>query len=313
MTTEATPEIFALQPKFVERVWGRRDLTPWYEHQSSAPVGEAWLTGDDCVVTGGTHAGRTLAQMVAEFGGTLVAPEGTPGAGRFPLLVKMLFPAEKLSVQVHPDDAQAAVAGGETRAKTECWYVLEAEPGATVALGLRDGATAEDLAAAMGNASFEALLHQEPVAVGDMVYVEAGTVHAIGPGLTLLEVQQNSDTTYRLWDYGRPRELHLEQGMAVTKLRTAAGKVAAKDAPGGTQLIAVPHFAVERYEAAGKPLAFTAGAVAECLVGLGGEATVVCAGVSVRLLRGEAVVIPAASGDYSVAGEATFVRCTVPA
>src|SRR5271167_70471 len=137
MTTNVAP--FRLKPWFSERVWGKRDLTPWYaETHTTELVGEAWLTGPQCVVETGTLAGRTLASIVPELD------------GEFPLLVKLLFPAEKLSVQVHPDDAQAR-ALGETRGKTECWYVLEAEPGASVALGLKPGVDAAAVKAAVAD------------------------------------------------------------------------------------------------------------------------------------------------------------------
>src|ERR1700730_5889289 len=130
---------FRLEPWFSERVWGKRDLRPWeVDPGTTELVGEAWLTGPQCEVETGELAGRTFASVAAELG------------GEFPLLVKLLFPNEKLSVQVHPDDAQAQ-AFGEVRGKTECWYVLEAEPGAAVALGLKDGAGKEQVAAAIAD------------------------------------------------------------------------------------------------------------------------------------------------------------------
>src|SRR5271170_3251194 len=211
MTIRVAP--FGLKAWFSERVWGKSDLKPWFEETGTRElVGEAWLTGPQCVVETGPFAGETLASVGEKLG------------GEFPLLVKILFPADKLSVQVHPDDAQAQ-AMGQARGKTECWYVLEAEPGAAVALGLRAGVTAEAVRTAVADASLEELLAWVPVAVGDMIFVDAGTVHAIGPGMVLLETQQTCDTTFRLYDYGRPRELHLEKGLQVMKARTAAGKV----------------------------------------------------------------------------------------
>src|SRR6202020_405397 len=141
MTTSVAP--FRLKPWFSERVWGKRDLRPWYTDTGTAElVGEAWLTGPLCVVETGPFAGRTLTSIAAELG------------GEFPLLVKLLFPAEKLSVQVHPDDAQAK-ALGETRGKTECWYVLEAEPGAAVARGLNAGVDAAAVEAAVADGTME--------------------------------------------------------------------------------------------------------------------------------------------------------------
>ena len=298
MTTRIAP--FRLKPWFSERVWGKRDLRPWYSDTGTTElVGEAWLTGPQCVVETGEFAGRTLAAIESETG------------GEFPLLVKLLFPNEKLSVQVHPDDAQAQ-AVGEARGKTECWYVLEAEPGATVALGLKKGVTVADVAASVADGTMESLIEQVPVSVGDMLFVDAGTVHAIGPGVVLLETQQTSDVTYRLYDYGRPRELHLEKGLAVIKTETAAGKVAPRVMDGFTRLIEQKYFVVDRFDvAAGEVKVAMNGA--GCLVGLSGRGVVKTADVEVEILPGKAVVVPVASGDVTVSGAGlSFVRCVAP-
>jgi mannose-6-phosphate isomerase len=131
-------------------------------------------------------------------------------------LVKYIFTSEKLSVQVHPNDDEARERGLQ-RGKNECWYILDAEEGASLGLGLRSSVSADDLRAAARDGSIEQLMDWRPVKAGEFYYVPAGTIHAIGAGITLLEVQQNSDVTYRLYDYGRPRELHLEDGVAVAK------------------------------------------------------------------------------------------------
>src|ERR1019366_7099775 len=212
---ESKVGLFRLAPWFSARPWGRTDLRPWYGSTGTTErVGKAWLTGPQSVVETGPMAGRTLAAVVAEAGERLL---GKDGGVEFPLLVKLLFPDDKLSVQVHPDDAQAQ-AMGQPRGKTECWYVLEAAPGATIALGLRPGATPEAVRAGIANGTMEEWMQWVPVEVGDMVFVDAGTVHAIGPGVVLLETQQTSDTTFRMYDYGRPRELHVEDGLRVMKL-----------------------------------------------------------------------------------------------
>jgi len=291
---------FRLKPWFSERVWGKRDLRPWYpDTGTTEPVGEAWLTGPQCVVETGPFAGRTLESVAMELG------------GEFPLLVKLLFPAEKLSVQVHPDDAQAQ-ALGETRGKTECWYVLEAEPGATVALGLKKGVAVADVAASVADGTMESLIEQVPVSVGDMLFVDAGTVHAIGPGVVLLETQQTSDVTYRLYDYGRPRELHLEKGIAVIKTETAAGKVAPRVMDGFTRLIEQQYFVVDRFDVtAGDVKVAMSGA--GCLVGLRGQGVVKTADAEVEILPGKAVVVPIPDGDLTVSGVGlAFVRCVAP-
>jgi mannose-6-phosphate isomerase len=166
------------------KVWGRRDLLPPFGDvpQDEEPVGEIWFED--------------------------------PHAGDLDLLVKYLFTSERLSIQVHPDDA-AARAAGQQRGKDEAWLILEADPGATIGLGLREPVSPEALRTAALDGSIEDLIDWRPVRAGEMIYSPAGTIHAIGPGLKLIEVQQNVDLTYRLYDYGRPRELHLEQAIAV--------------------------------------------------------------------------------------------------
>ncbi len=299
MTTSAAP--FRLKPWFSERVWGKKDLRPWYvDTGTTEPVGEAWLTGPQCVVETGIFAGRTLAAIATDIG------------GEFPLLVKLLFPAEKLSVQVHPDDGQAK-ALGETRGKTECWYALEAEPGAAVALGLKDGVDASAVKAAISDGTMESLLQWVPVSAGDMLFVDAGTVHAIGPGVVLLETQQTSDVTYRLYDYGRPRELHLEKGLQVMKSKTAAGKVPPKKIDGFTRLIEQRYFVVDRFDVGSKSEVIVSFDGPGCLVGLSGAGMVRCGGDNVELKAAQAVVVPAGSGPMTVSGEGlSFVRCVAP-
>jgi mannose-6-phosphate isomerase len=228
--------------------------------------------------------------------------------------VKLLFPNEKLSVQVHPDDAQAQAAG-EARGKTECWYVLEAEPGASVMLGLKPGVDAEMLAASVADNTMESLVEKVPVSVGDMLFVDAGTVHAIGPGVVLLETQQTSDVTYRLYDYGRPRELHLEQGLKVIRQETQAGKVAPKPMDGFTRLIEQKYFVVDRFELGEMEERSVAMDGPGCLVGIKGSAPVIFPDGEVVLEPGKAVVIPEGVGQVIVeAGQdVTFVRCVAPA
>ncbi len=279
----------------VERVWGSHDLKPWYPVESETAIGEAWLSGDACVIETGPLAGKTLHEALG---------------GRFPLLVKILFPQDKLSVQVHPDDANAARLGGGTEAKTECWYILQAAPGSVVALGLKLGTDVSSVKSAIENGTLEQLVESVPVSAGDMVYVSAGTIHAIWPGVVILEIQQNSDTTYRLYDYGRPRELHLEKGLEVLKPATDAGKVAAKAVAGAVELISVPHFTVLKYELKSEVREFAAKG-AECLIALKGDGVVECVGEDVALKAGEAVVVPRGVARYSVQGTVELVRCFV--
>jgi len=293
-----------LKPEFRERIWGARDLAPIYgEAPGMAPIGEVWLTGDDCQVVNGPLAGTTLAELCRRFGRDLVG-ETAPEPGRFPLLVKFLFPRQKLSVQVHPDD-DAARRLGQPCGKTECWYVLRADPGARVGLGLKPGATREQFAQAIREVRAEQLLNWIDIHPGELIYVDSGTVHAIGPGSVLVETQQNSDTTFRLYDYGRPRELHVEQGLQALKERTRAGKVEAGAVDENlVPLIMSPCFMVTKTRldkqtmcGAGSNRGFRKAAV---LVGLEGCGVVRHGREAVTLGRGDAVVIPAAVDDYSV-------------
>ena len=292
--------------------WGARDLSPIYPgHRCEKPVGEVWLTGDDNRISNGPLAGRTLGELCREYGRALVG-DSARATERFPLLIKFLFPREKLSVQVHPDD-EAARRAGQPCGKNECWYVLAADPGAQVALGLKPGVTREQLARAIQEVRAEELLNWVEIHAGEMIYVDAGTVHTIGPGSILVETQQNSDTTYRLYDYGRPREIHIEQGLAATKERTRAGKV--KRNEGATTLLASPSFLVEKFalnemrcfEAAHSPQIFLA------LDGAGAAESQ--GGAAVSFARGDALVVPAAVAQVGIRPhqDLEMLRITLPA
>jgi len=175
-----------LEPRRVERVWGRADLPDWApgEADGDTPIGEIWFEEPD-------------------------------GADRA-LLIKLLFTADRLSIQVHPDDV-AAQAIGHKRGKDEAWLVLDAEPGAVIGLGLTREVNKAELREAALSGAIEQLIDWRPVRTGDVFFSPAGTIHAIGAGLTIMEIQQNLNLTYRLYDYGRPRELHLEKAVAAAR------------------------------------------------------------------------------------------------
>jgi len=241
---------FRIAPRFVGRVWGYQDLRPWYDKVSDGgePIGEVWLTGDECLVATGSHAGTKLGDLFVAAPQTLLGPEAL--SPQSPLLIKMLFAKGKLSVQVHPDD-QLAQKYGQPRGKTECWLALAAEPGAQVACGLKPGVTLEQIKEEIHAGTLEESLNVLSVAAGDMIFVDAGTVHAIWPGSILLETQQNCDLTYRMYDYGRPRELHIEKSLEATRLVTGAGKIAPTVRAGRTTLLDAAYFAIERIPVAG--------------------------------------------------------------
>jgi mannose-6-phosphate isomerase len=316
---------FLMRPAFDPRPWGTHDLSPIYpNHQFAEKIGEAWLTGDDCKIANGPLTGQTLAQVSEKYKRELVG-DAARDARRFPLLLKFLFPHEHLSVQVHPDDEQARRVD-QPWGKTECWYVAHAKPGAQIALGLKSGVSVAHLEQAIREKRAEELLNWLNVYAGDMIYVAGGTVHTLGPGSVIIETQQQSDTTYRLYDYGRPRELHLKEGLAAVKPLAASGKVV-RAAPaqirGGdnrhASLVEAPYFVVDMFETK-SPLELSARdesgkSSAQILVGVEGCGIVEVEGSeAVTLIKGDAVVIPASIEKFSVRPQwaLEFLRAHVP-
>jgi mannose-6-phosphate isomerase len=293
---------FRLAPYFRTRIWGFHDLAPWYDYKTDGePIGEVWLTGEQCEAATGAFAGQSLQAITAAHGKDLLG--NAFGDGEFPLLIKLLFPKEKLSVQVHPDDAMAQKYG-EPRGKTECWYALDAEPGAQVALGIRQGVTADQIRTAIEAATLEDLLEMVAVQKNDMLFVDAGTVHAMGPGVVILETQQTSDLTYRMYDYGRPRELHLEKSLEAMRLKTPAGKVPPRKENGHTVLIDEKYFEIERWtfkagDDAGGLVASTGGLqiffVADGAVRVSGDG-----GEAFTVGRCELAVVPASTSGIKI-------------
>jgi mannose-6-phosphate isomerase len=312
-------------PGFDPRPWGTLDLSPIYPNrQFEEKIGEAWLTGDDCKVANGPLAGQTLTQVSGKYQRELVG-DAARDAKRFPLLLKFLFPHEKLSVQVHPDDEQARRVG-QPWGKTECWYVAHAKAGAQIALGLKPGVSVAQLEQAIHEKRAEEVLNWLNVFTGDMIYVCGGTVHTLGPGSVIVETQQQSDTTYRLYDYGRPRELHLKEGLAAVRLNGASGKVlrpAPAQVAGSSNrrapLVAAPYFVVDMFEMKDaqelNTRDETGKSSAQILVAVEGCGVVEAAGAeSVTFAKGDAVVVPASVEKFTVRPQWTleFLIARVP-
>jgi mannose-6-phosphate isomerase len=289
------PEPFRIEPIFTPRIWGARSPVPLFPEKTNLqePIGEAWLTGVDCKVATGPFAGKTLGEAWREMPAEWRGARFTEPCD-FPILVKFIFPNDKLSIQVHPDDAYAAAheqaAGG--RGKTEMWYVVSAEPGAYVFIGTKPGVSKQQFRDAIAKNTVETLLEKYPVFNGDTFFVPAGTPHTIGPGMVLCEVQEYSDLTYRVYDYGRmdakgkPRELHVEKALDVMKFgKTAGGKIPPlslytayrrhskiKVARNVTLLSACRYFSVERWELyEGNPISYGKGLAFDILVVLSGD------------------------------------------
>ena len=284
-----------LAPSFREKIWGSANLQPLFSaadglhetelpgasgnaHRSGRLIGEIWYTFEENTVGNGLLAGVTLGELMAREGARLMgsafqptrlrrrsADDGLTSPGfpasaslsqtYFPLLVKFLFTSDKLSVQVHPDDAYAMGHEGGP-GKTEMWYVFRADPGAAVALGLTEALTREQLSKAALSGEIERFLNWVEVAEGDAIFCPPGTLHSIGPGLALCEVQQNSDLTYRFYDFGRlgddgkPRPLHIERALDVTRLEDHPGPERPEpltlEGFEGEQLVTCDYFTVER-------------------------------------------------------------------
>jgi mannose-6-phosphate isomerase len=305
---------FLLIPIFDERPWGVRDLRPIYTKIVKEPIGESWLTWGDSKIANGPFAGRTLGEIALQYKRELVGSRAVY-EDRFPLLIKFLFPAEKLSVQVHPDDAGAQRVG-QPYGKTECWYVLDAKPGAQVALGLKPRVTVEEFEVSIHENRAEALLNWIDVHPGEMLYVAAGTVHTIGGGMVLVETQQTSDITYRLYDYGRPRELHINDGIAAIKLDTHAVQVVRNNGDDPSVLVRSPFFVVEKLKLSELLQVSFSAESPHIIVAIDGAAMIESLGMEpVSFAKGEAVVIPACVPHYSVRPqwEAELMRMSLPA
>ncbi len=221
MTNKSTVYPLMFHPTFKDYVWGGRNLETILERSIPAgTIAESWeIAGHpngSSIVKSGELSGLTLPQVQEQLGEELVGSRNrfALNHARFPLLIKLLDANRWLSVQVHPDDEYGLANEGDF-GKTEMWVVLHAEPGAEIIYGFKQGVTKEKFAKSIADETVEEWLHRVPVTAGDVVFVPAGAIHALGPGVIVAEVQQNSDTTYRIYDWGRPRPIHVEQALDV--------------------------------------------------------------------------------------------------
>ncbi len=302
------------QPRLTHPLWGGTFLADWLELPQPRPerLGEVWLVYDTNLIVEGPLAGRTLAQVTRDYGAALVGERTMTRYGAdFPLLAKFIDAADRLSIQVHPDDAYAHIHEAATgfHGKTEAWHILRAVPGADVVYGLARPSARDELAAAIAAGALEPLLRRLPVAAGDTVFVPAGTLHAINAGIVLFEIQQKSDLTYRVYDYGRidaatgkPRELHIEKALDVTDYAPAPRGVVPRLPleTGRDLLVACRSFALERLALIGAVECAVDPATFEILTVIDGAATLQWGAGERMLRRGEAVVIPASLGSYAL-------------
>ncbi len=276
-----------LNPALHVKVWGGRKLETLLHKDlpTDEPYGESWEMHDTATVANGALAGRALGDLLPEFGAELIGTLSDPAEG-MPLLVKILDASDWLSVQVHPNDAQAGDLEGQPRGKTEAWYVIAAEPGAQLVIGVQTDATREQVAEAIRANTLEDLLVYATVTAGDVLFIPAGTIHALGPGILVYEIQQSSDTTYRLYDWGRvgldgkPRDLHIDKSLTVSEIgklppiRHSAGETAAS-----VDLIASPFFKTTLHQPGSSAIELdTAGRAFHVLTCIEGEAHIAALG-----------------------------------
>ncbi len=325
-----------LEASLHETIWGgqRLESNGWKTFPShDSAIGEAWETEINTVAQNEPYKGKTLGVLVEELGGTLLGEQAISIFGmRFPLLAKFIDAKDRLSVQVHPSDDYAAQYENGKPGKTEFWYILAAEPGATIVHGFKAPSSPAQVQHAIENVSLEGLLHEERVQAGDVIFVPAGTVHAIGSGVMLFELQQYSDITYRMYDYGRlnangtPRELHIERSLDVAHytvsptVKVQPVSLASKASYDDHCLVACQYFVAREItlkpdiDSTGYMKGRTGGSCiilsslsAEIQVRYGDKLT-----CNEPLSRGQTIVLPAELGEYCLEGTGTLVLSYVP-
>ena len=296
---------FKLTPTYRDYVWGGKRLRP-----EADITAEAWVVYEEDKVADGPYAGKTLADVVEREGEALLGSKTVTLTGkRFPLLIKLLDCSQWLSLQVHPNDEQAErLAGPGFFGKTEAWYVVEADPGAQLISGFRPGVTREDICAAVGKKAMLDIVESRKVKAGDTIFISPGTVHSLGAGLLIYEVQQSSDLTYRVYDWDRPvtgaRKLHIEESISVLD-PDAGGKVFPADPnppdSGRKELVSCKFFILELIAGhTGSVPVDLQGESFSALTALNGPITVHSSDWSFELAALETLLIPAKCGKYQV-------------
>ncbi len=306
-----------LEPSLHVKVWGGRKLAQVMSKDlpTDEPYGESWEIHDTATVANGPLTGRTLGDLFNEYGDAFAGPGNDPADG-LPLLIKLIDAADWLSVQVHPDDAQAAELEGQPRGKTEAWYILAADPGAKLIIGVQPGTPRETMARAIEDNELADLLVDADVKPGDLFFIPANTVHAIGPGVLLYEVQQSSNTTYRLYDWGRmgldgnPRELHIEKGVQVSNVDSVPEVVSyGDDDSESVTVVSNAFFKTDLHRLSEEATKLdTAGRFFHTLTCIDGEATVKTGDYTLTLTTGQSAFIPSSLRVYTLSGSGDVLR-----
>ncbi len=313
------------QPEMKERVWGGRNLERFGYSLPAGSIGEAWTIsehphGMTKVINGVLH-GWGLDQVREHYREMVFGHKGlSPKTGRFPLLVKLLDCEDDLSIQVHPSDDDHRLTTNEL-GKSEMWYVIDAKPGAKIIFGLKDGTTQVQLRQAIEEDRILEVMNHVEVCAGDAFYIPAGTVHALGAGILLAEIQQNSDTTYRLYDYhrlgldGKPRALHIEDSLEVIQFEgtTATKRTTELSRPNEWLTIAEsPYFKVEKGAVHDKWELTTTADSFIILIITKGEGQLIWDSQSIIAHAGDCFLLPAQLGSYILAGQMTVIQSYIP-
>lgn len=305
--------ILKLKPACKDYLWGGTRLADEFHIDSGLrPLAEAWVLSCHkdglSVIQNGPWAGITLQQLIDRQGRDVLGDSGRLFE-EFPILIKLIDAKDNLSIQVHPSNEYAMAHEGQP-GKTELWYILDAEPGAFLYYGFQTAMTQAEFAAAIAENTLTHYLNAVEVHPGDVIFIPAGTLHAIGKGILLAEVQQNSNVTYRVYDYGRigadgkPRALHVPQAQAVTELCPPR-----KSFSFGGHLARCEYFTVDRFDGGFSDLCD--GSSFTSLLILDGEGVLRCGGEQLEVRKGDSLFLPAASGAYQMEGNCSTLRTRV--
>ena len=298
---------------YYEKIWGGRDLESFRDNLPQGNIGESWDVACHkngmSIVENGEFKGKSFKELIDKFGVEILGEKCSDG--QFPLLVKLINSKEKLSVQVHPND-EYAKKNENSLGKTEAWYVIDAKPGASLIVGTKN-CSKEVFEKAIKEGTTEDYLNKIEVKKGDCFLINSGLVHAICEGVIIAEIQQNSDITYRIYDYGRPREIHVKQALDVINfdLKAVNSSNAPMDEHDGYKngvLCTNEYFTIEKYDIDGeikeesnkdKFFIFT------CVEGNG---VITSNGFSEKINKGDSILIPATLGEYTISGKLTILK-----
>ena len=314
---------FLLNPAYKDYIWGGVKLRDQFGKDGPTPLAESWELSahpdGDAVIASGPLAGTRFSAFIKDNPAALGS---RCPAGDFPVMVKLIDAAQNLSVQVHPDDAYGMRVEGE-RGKTEMWYILDCEPGAFLYFGFEREISADEARRRIADNTITEVLHKAPVHPGDVFFIAAGTVHAIGAGILLAEIQENSNTTYRVYDFGRvgadgkPRPLHIDKAMQVARLAPASQDAPGAEPPrtvaGGTlrRLAGCAYFTADTLKLAGRYSHAPGNASFVSVLCLDGRASLCCGDETLTLKKGGSAFVPADAPEFALDGEGAFLLTTV--